>query len=137
MSSSASPSRHLHPLRDSPSHRFPNVAVQLTLKGKLQPPALKQLLAHMAAEGSAAPDPPKQATTYLLYWRKPEEWGQLIYDWVRYCELELERECWSSPCALTRAAIGTFMRSPVSRNEVIQAADRRSRFRTTGSCPRS
>lgn len=45
----------------------------------------------MAAEGSAAPDPPKQATTYLLYWRKPEEWGQLIYDWVRYCELERER----------------------------------------------
>ncbi|EKD02948.1 hypothetical protein A1Q2_02779 [Trichosporon asahii var. asahii CBS 8904] len=53
-----------------------------TIGRKLQPPALKQLLAHMAAEGNAAADPPKQTTTYLLYWRKPEEWGQLIYDWV-------------------------------------------------------
>jgi hypothetical protein len=33
--------------------------------------------------GHAAPDPPKQGTTFLLYWRKPEEWGTLIYNWVR------------------------------------------------------
>jgi hypothetical protein len=33
-----------------------------------------------ARAGLASPEPPKQKTTYLLYWRKPEEWGQLIYD---------------------------------------------------------
>lgn len=27
-------------------------------------------------------EPPKQASTYLLYWRKPEEWGTIIYDWI-------------------------------------------------------
>ncbi|TXT15685.1 hypothetical protein VHUM_00188 [Vanrija humicola] len=49
---------------------------------KLLPPALKQVLAHMAKEGHAAPEPPKQAATYLIFWRKPEEWGQMMYDWV-------------------------------------------------------
>lgn len=39
-------------------------------------------MTHMAKEGHAAADPPKSTSTYLLYWRKPEEWGQLIYDWV-------------------------------------------------------
>lgn len=61
---------------------FPSSLDKANKSGKLQPPALKQLLAHMAAEGSAAADPPKQGAMYLLYWRKPEEWGQLIYDWV-------------------------------------------------------
>ena len=34
--------------------------------------------------GHAALDPLKQSSpsTYLVYWRKPEEWGQMIYDWV-------------------------------------------------------
>lgn len=32
--------------------------------------------------GRAAPDPPKQADTYLIYWKKPDEWGNVIYDWV-------------------------------------------------------
>lgn len=50
--------------------------------GRLLPPSLRQLMAHMAKEGHAAADPPKSTSTYLLYWRKPEDWGQLIYDWV-------------------------------------------------------
>lgn len=32
--------------------------------------------------GHAAPEPPRQLATYLIFWRKPEEWGQIIYDWV-------------------------------------------------------
>lgn len=77
--------------------------------GKLQSPALKQLLAHMATEGSAAADPPKQTTTYLLYWRKPEEWGQLIYDWVRYSGSRMKLDRFGA-----RQSDGTiaFMRSP-------------------------
>nr|XP_019046965.1 ESCRT-II complex subunit VPS25 [Kwoniella bestiolae CBS 10118]OCF25895.1 ESCRT-II complex subunit VPS25 [Kwoniella bestiolae CBS 10118] len=30
----------------------------------------------------AAPDPPKQDNKYLIYWKKPDEWGDLIYTWV-------------------------------------------------------
>lgn len=76
------PVLRLHPSIYDISAHEPFEISKLTSTGKLQPPALKQLLAHMATQGSAAADPPKQTTTYLLYWRKPEEWGQLIYDWV-------------------------------------------------------
>lgn len=82
--------------------------------GKLQPPALKQLLAHMAAEGNAAADPPKQTTTYLLYWRKPEEWGQLIYDWVRYTGSRLEPESCRSAGTTARSRLCVL---PCTRNE--------------------
>jgi ESCRT-II complex subunit VPS25 len=58
---------------------------------------MKQLLTHMVKEGTpsithrrrstkpagqAIAEPPKQTSRYLLYWRKPEEWGTLIYDWI-------------------------------------------------------
>lgn len=32
--------------------------------------------------GLLSPDPPRQPNTFLVYWRKPEEWGSMIYDWV-------------------------------------------------------
>lgn len=32
--------------------------------------------------GRAAPDPPKQSDSYFIYWKKPEEWGAEVYDWV-------------------------------------------------------
>ncbi|ORX34044.1 ESCRT-II complex subunit-domain-containing protein [Kockovaella imperatae] len=55
-----------------------------SIKRKLLPGSMRTLLSHMAQEGHAALDPPKQSppTTYLIYWRKPDEWGQMIYDWV-------------------------------------------------------
>ncbi|WVF69602.1 hypothetical protein IAT40_004380 [Kwoniella sp. CBS 6097] len=52
------------------------------IKRKLLPPTMKRLLAEMAKSGEAAADPPKQDTRYLLYWKKPDEWGDLIYTWV-------------------------------------------------------
>jgi hypothetical protein len=33
-------------------------------------------------KGHLSPEPPKQTSTYLIYWKKPEEWGSIIYDWV-------------------------------------------------------
>ena len=33
-------------------------------------------------QGRAVAEPPKQTDTFLIYWRKPEEWGSEIYDWV-------------------------------------------------------
>ncbi|WWD21661.1 hypothetical protein CI109_106147 [Kwoniella shandongensis] len=53
-----------------------------TIKRRLLPPSLKRLMLEMVKNGEAAPDPPKQDTRYLLYWRKPDEWGDLIYTWV-------------------------------------------------------
>ncbi|WVR04781.1 hypothetical protein IAU60_001793 [Kwoniella sp. DSM 27419] len=52
------------------------------IKRRLLPPSMKKVLQEMVKNGEAAPDPPKQDTRYLLYWRKPDEWGDLIYTWV-------------------------------------------------------
>jgi ESCRT-II complex subunit VPS25 len=37
---------------------------------------------HPVEAGLLSPDPPRQPNTFLIYWRKPEEWGSMIYDWV-------------------------------------------------------
>ncbi|WVQ75785.1 hypothetical protein IAR50_005418 [Cryptococcus sp. DSM 104548] len=49
---------------------------------RLLPPSVRTLISELAKNGEAAADPPKQETHYLIYWRKPEEWGDIIYHWV-------------------------------------------------------
>ncbi|OCF30405.1 ESCRT-II complex subunit VPS25 [Kwoniella heveanensis CBS 569] len=63
---------------DDPGGVFDNKGI----KRKLLPPTMKRLLGEMAKNGEAAADPPKQDTRYLIYWRRPDEWGDLIYTWV-------------------------------------------------------
>ena len=46
----------------------------------------------MVTAGTAEYDPPKTPkgqlpTAVLVYWKRPEEWATLIYDWVRAREL--------------------------------------------------
>ncbi|WWC86716.1 uncharacterized protein L201_001594 [Kwoniella dendrophila CBS 6074] len=52
------------------------------IKRKLLPPSMKKLLLEMSKNGEAAPDPPKQDNRFLIYWKKPDEWGDLIYTWI-------------------------------------------------------
>ncbi|KAG7527693.1 hypothetical protein FFLO_06680 [Filobasidium floriforme] len=49
---------------------------------RLLPTSIRQLVSSMEKEGLLSPDPPRQPNTFLIYWRKPEEWGSMIYDWV-------------------------------------------------------
>lgn len=56
--------------------------------GGLHLPALRLVVAQMVAAGTADYDPPKKSskavpTSALIYWRRPEEWATIIYDWVR------------------------------------------------------
>lgn len=37
----------------------------------------------MAARNLGAYDPPRQTQSMLLHWRLPEEWAEVLYDWVR------------------------------------------------------
>ncbi|EAL18636.1 hypothetical protein CNBJ0610 [Cryptococcus deneoformans B-3501A] len=53
-----------------------------TINRRLLPPSLKTLMGEMVKNGEAAANPPKQDSQYLIYWRKPEEWGDIIYHWV-------------------------------------------------------
>lgn len=36
----------------------------------------------MVANNLAVYDPPKQARSVLLYWRRPEEWADVLHSWV-------------------------------------------------------
>ncbi|KAJ8496039.1 hypothetical protein ONZ51_g1334 [Trametes cubensis] len=33
-------------------------------------------------KGHAVYEPPRQTSSVLLYWRTPEEWAQVLYDWA-------------------------------------------------------
>ncbi|WVN87288.1 uncharacterized protein L203_102466 [Cryptococcus depauperatus CBS 7841] len=49
---------------------------------KFLPESIKTLLTEMTKNGEASPEPPKQDSRYLIYWRRPEEWGDIIHRWV-------------------------------------------------------
>ncbi|PPQ66468.1 hypothetical protein CVT24_007042 [Panaeolus cyanescens] len=36
----------------------------------------------MVGKGQAAYEPPKQTRSCLVHWRLPEEWAEVLYDWV-------------------------------------------------------
>jgi ESCRT-II complex subunit len=47
------------------------------------PPAyLSFLISCMVAENLASYEPSKQTRSVLLYWRLPEEWAEVLYEWV-------------------------------------------------------
>ena len=55
--------------------------------GKVQPNHLSNLLETMVAKNLAGYEPPKQTRSVLIYWRLPEEWAEVLYDWVRQLNL--------------------------------------------------
>ncbi|KAK6903534.1 hypothetical protein I203_107039 [Kwoniella mangroviensis CBS 8507] len=64
------------------SIEIPGVFENKRIKRRLLPSSMKRIFQEMMKNGEAAPDPPKQDTKYLIYWKKPEEWGDLVYTWV-------------------------------------------------------
>ena len=50
--------------------------------GKVLPSHLSSILEAMVAKNVAAYDPPKQTRSVLLYWRLPEEWADVLHEWV-------------------------------------------------------
>ena len=50
---------------------------------RLLPSFLTFLIESLVAKGLAAYEPAKQTQAVLLYWRSPEEWGEVLHDWVR------------------------------------------------------
>ncbi|ORY72719.1 DUF852 domain-containing protein [Leucosporidium creatinivorum] len=59
-----------------------------SINRRLHLATLRNIVEAMVAAGSAEYDPPKPAkgqlpTAALVFWRKPEEWANLIYDWIK------------------------------------------------------
>ncbi|KDR80840.1 hypothetical protein GALMADRAFT_1357729, partial [Galerina marginata CBS 339.88] len=43
---------------------------------------LSNIIASMVDKNLAAYEPPRQTRSVLVYWRLPEEWAEVLYDWV-------------------------------------------------------
>ena len=61
------------------------IYVDNDLTGKMPPPYLSDILATMVDKNVASYEPAKQTRAVLVYWRLPEEWAEVLYDWV--CEM--------------------------------------------------
>ena len=51
--------------------------------GKITPKHLSNIMEAMAEKNLATYEPPKQTRSILIYWRLPEEWAEVLYQWVR------------------------------------------------------
>jgi ESCRT-II complex subunit VPS25 len=40
------------------------------------------LVQTLVSRNQAAYEPPKQVSSVILYWRKPEEWAEVLHSWV-------------------------------------------------------
>jgi ESCRT-II complex subunit VPS25 len=49
----------------------------------LKPNSLAHILGAMAGKNLAVYEPAKQTRAVLLYWRLPEEWAEVLHEWVR------------------------------------------------------
>ena len=58
--------------------------------GKLPPSHLQYLVSQMVAKNLAVYEPAKQTRSVLLYWRLPEEWAEVLHEWVRSDDQALE-----------------------------------------------
>ena len=51
--------------------------------GRLTPSHLEYVISQMVAKNLAVYEPVKQTRSVLLYWRLPEEWAEVLHEWVR------------------------------------------------------
>ena len=51
--------------------------------GRLKPGLLAHILDVMVSKNLAVYEPAKQTRAVLLYWRLPEEWAEVLHEWVR------------------------------------------------------
>ncbi|KAF8573755.1 ESCRT-II complex vps25 subunit, partial [Ramaria rubella] len=49
---------------------------------RLLPSHLLSLIASMVSQNLAAYEPPKQTRSVILHWRLPEEWAEVLHEWV-------------------------------------------------------
>ncbi|RDX54094.1 ESCRT-II complex vps25 subunit [Lentinus brumalis] len=52
------------------------------IQRRLRPSHLAAILSSMVAANQAMYEPPNQTSSVLLFWRSPEEWAQVLYDWA-------------------------------------------------------
>ncbi|KAF5389134.1 hypothetical protein D9757_004988 [Collybiopsis confluens] len=67
---------------EAPGNDWDEVLRNERINRKLLPSYLSYILAQMVSQKVAAYDPPKQDRSVLIYWRLPEEWAEVLHEWV-------------------------------------------------------
>lgn len=57
--------------------------------GRLKPIQLGDIIDILVRKNLAVYEPPKQTRAVVLYWRLPEEWAEVLYEWVRATPFDL------------------------------------------------
>ncbi|PIL24802.1 hypothetical protein GSI_12688 [Ganoderma sinense ZZ0214-1] len=119
---------------DIPGGEWDDVLSNPRINRKIRAPHLAAVIAHMVATDQAVYDPPNQTSAVLLYWRTPEEWAQVLYDWAsstghlntimtfyEIVEPPVPSPLSDLPLPILRKAIAVLAKS--SRAQVIAVAD--------------
>jgi len=101
---------------------------------RLLPSHLSHILEDMVSRQLAVYEPPKQTNSAILYWRSPDEWAEVLYDWADstgqlnsiltfydIIEPALPSDLSGMPLALLRKAITILTKS--NRAQLIAVAD--------------
>ncbi|OBZ73694.1 Vacuolar protein-sorting-associated protein 25 [Grifola frondosa] len=99
---------------------------------RLLPSHLSFILADMVSKNLATYDPPKQTRSALLYWRLPEDWAEVLHEWVNghlntiltfyeIMEPPVPSPLSGIPLPLLRKAIDILVRT--NRAQIITIAD--------------
>ena len=57
--------------------------------GRLLPSHLDFIMSSMVSKDLASSDPPKQSRSVILHWRVPEEWADVLHEWVSRISLSI------------------------------------------------
>ncbi|KAE9405359.1 ESCRT-II complex vps25 subunit [Gymnopus androsaceus JB14] len=67
---------------EAPGNEWHEVLRNERINRKLLPSYLSYILNRMVSDKVAAYEPPKQDRSVLIYWRLPEEWAEILHEWV-------------------------------------------------------
>ncbi|KAI0675586.1 ESCRT-II complex vps25 subunit [Trametes maxima] len=67
---------------DAPGGDWDEILRNPRINRRLLSSHLNAILVDMVDKGHAVYEPPRQTSSVLLYWRSPEEWAQVLYDWA-------------------------------------------------------
>ncbi|KAF8715189.1 hypothetical protein AX14_009838 [Amanita brunnescens Koide BX004] len=63
---------------------------------KVLSPHLLHIMEAMVKKNVAVYEPPRQTRSVMLYWRSPEEWAEILHNWVCWLHFILIRLMYSS-----------------------------------------
>ncbi|PPQ69585.1 hypothetical protein CVT25_000959 [Psilocybe cyanescens] len=67
---------------ETPGSEWDEILRNERINRRILPDHLSNVMATMVSKNLAGYEPAKQTRSALIYWRLPEEWAEVLYDWV-------------------------------------------------------